>query len=73
MFPQDPFFQSSWNDFGKIREDMMKESREFWTKAEADMKAMNESMAANMAISDNSNSSNNTSLLAGAGATAQGM
>ena len=34
FFFQDPFFQTSWDDFERIRQDMMKESQEFWSKAE---------------------------------------
>ncbi|CAB4058626.1 unnamed protein product [Lepeophtheirus salmonis] len=30
VFWQDPFFESTWSDFDKIRENMMKESNDFW-------------------------------------------
>ena len=33
--PQDPFFKNSWDDFDRLRQDMVKESKEFWNKAEA--------------------------------------
>ena len=32
---QDPFFKNSWDDFDRLRQDMVKESKEFWNKAEA--------------------------------------
>ena len=32
---QDPFFKNSWEDFDRLRQDMVKESKEFWNKAEA--------------------------------------
>lgn len=33
-FFQDPFFSSSWDDFDKIREDMMKQTQQFWSRIE---------------------------------------
>ncbi|CAB4058625.1 CRYAB [Lepeophtheirus salmonis] len=30
VFWQDPFFESTWSDFDKIRENMIKESNDFW-------------------------------------------
>ncbi len=32
FFFQDPFFKSSWEDFDRIRQDMLKESQDFWSK-----------------------------------------
>lgn len=46
FFFQDPFFQSSWEDFDKIRENMIKESQSFWAKARADSAALMQTPAA---------------------------
>ncbi len=33
LFFQDPFFESNWAEFDKIRQDMMRDSQEFWSRA----------------------------------------
>lgn len=38
-FFQDPHFESAWEDFDKIRKDMMKESQDFWAKVKQDQPA----------------------------------
>ena len=46
FFFQDPFFQNSWDDFDKIRQDMMKESKSFWTRVnEQETKMVEQSKA----------------------------
>lgn len=40
FFFQDPFFQNSWDEFERIRQDMMKESQEFWSKVGQDSMSM---------------------------------
>ncbi len=37
FFFQDPFFQAAWEDFDRIRQDMIKESQDFWAKVRQDM------------------------------------
>ncbi len=32
LFFQDPFFESQWPEFDKIRQDMMKDTQDFWSK-----------------------------------------
>ena len=47
FFFQDPFFQNSWDDFERIRQDMMKQSQDFWNKVRQDnMALMSEANAA---------------------------
>ncbi len=38
FFFTDPFFKTSWDDFDRVREEMLKESRDFWSSVERDMK-----------------------------------
>ncbi len=38
FFFTDPFFKSSWDDFDRIRQEMLKESKDFWSSVEKDMK-----------------------------------
>lgn len=35
-FFKDPFFSSTWDDFEKMRQDMMAKSKEFWTNVDKD-------------------------------------
>jgi len=47
-FFDDSFFKSSWDDFEKVRENMMRESRDMWKNFEEDFKKMDTSMSSNM-------------------------
>ena len=51
FFFTDPFFKSSWDHFDKLREEMLKESNDFWKSVEEDMKRMDASMASMMSSS----------------------
>jgi HSP20 family molecular chaperone IbpA len=58
-FFQDDFFKNSWEDFEKLRSEMMKQSQDFWKKAEQEMKALESStMSSSNMSSSNMNSSN---------------
>lgn len=35
-FWKDPFFSSTWDDFEKMRQDMMVKSKDFWSKVDSD-------------------------------------
>lgn len=39
-FFEDEFFRSAWNDFDRVREEMMRESREFWNRVHRDMPSL---------------------------------
>jgi len=47
-FFDDSFFKSSWDDFEKVRENMMRESRDMWKNFEEEFKKMDTSMSSNM-------------------------
>ena len=38
LFWQDPFFSTNWDDFSKIHEDMMAETRSIWQKFDQQLK-----------------------------------
>jgi len=38
LFWQDPFFSSNWDDFGKIHDEMMSETRAIWNKFDEQLK-----------------------------------
>jgi len=40
FFFDDPFFQSSWADFDKVREAMFAESRDMWKRFDEDFRQM---------------------------------
>jgi len=42
VFFRDPFFRNAWDDFEKIRRQMMKESEEFWQKVRQENKMLTE-------------------------------
>jgi len=44
FFFQDPFFQTSWDDFDRIRRDMMRQSQEFWSRVQQDNLALESQM-----------------------------
>lgn len=69
FFFQDPFFQSSWSDFDRIREEMMKETRAFWEKVEQDQKAMQSGMMIQDAGAPTTNSTITTSSSTGLSGT----
>lgn len=56
-FFTDNFFQSSWEEFEKIKKDMLKESRDFWEKAEKNRKEVKESMEKGMQASNTNSGS----------------
>jgi HSP20 family molecular chaperone IbpA len=57
-FFTDDFFKSSWDDFDSLRKEMMKESSEFWRKAEQEMnQMMSSSMSSSNMIQKESSSS----------------
>ena len=47
-FLEDPFFKSTWTDFEKARESMLKESREMWERFEKDCVQWNAGVARRM-------------------------
>ena len=40
LFWQDPFFSSNWEDFHKIHDDMMLETRAIWSKFDDQLKVI---------------------------------
>ncbi|QQP57901.1 Heat shock protein beta-1 [Caligus rogercresseyi] len=63
MFWNDPFFSSTWDDFGRIREQMMKRSSEMMMSFQEEMKKMESSMSSqsiSKSIQQSSNSSSDT-------------
>ena len=40
LFWQDPFFSSNWEDFHKIHDDMMLETRSIWSKFDDQLKVI---------------------------------
>jgi len=38
LFWQDPFFSTNWDDFSKIHDDMMAETRSIWQKFDQQLK-----------------------------------
>ena len=40
MFFEDPHFMDNWEDFGKVKESMFKESRDLWKKMDQDFRQM---------------------------------
>ena len=40
FFFDDPFFQSSWEDFDKVRDAMFQESRDMWKRFDEDFRQM---------------------------------
>ena len=51
FFFTDPFFKSSWDDFDSLRKEMMRESRDFWSSVEKDMKQMESFMSSSSSFS----------------------
>merc|ERR1719264_866920 len=49
-FFNDDFFRHSWEDFDKLRSQMMAESQNFWKRAEQEMKMLDTSSASSSAM-----------------------
>ena len=45
FFFADPFFKSSWDDFDQLRQEMGRESTDFWSSVEKDMRSMESRMS----------------------------
>ena len=66
-FFQDDFFKNAWEDFEKVRQEMLKSSQEFWSRVDRDMKAMDADMvdfsnnSKNMLTNSNMNNSSSMS------------
>merc|ERR1712038_768417 len=59
-FFNDDFFRNSWEDFDKLRQQMMTESQNFWRRAEQEMKMLESSSSSAMQQQQSSSSSSNT-------------
>ena len=62
FFFNDDFFRDAWDDFDKLRQEMLAESAEFWGSVERDMRAMDASMSSNMIKHESSSSSSSSSI-----------
>jgi len=58
-FFNDDFFRNSWEDFDKLRQQMMTESQNFWRRAEQEMKML-ESSSSSSAMQQQSSSSSSS-------------
>jgi len=58
-FFNDDFFRNSWEDFDKLRQQMMAESQNFWRRAEQEMKMLESSSSSAMQQQSSSSSSSN--------------
>merc|ERR1712117_39754 len=58
-FFNDDFFRNSWEDFDKLRQQMMTESQNFWRRAEQEMKML-ESSSASSAMQQQASSSSSS-------------
>merc|ERR1719245_1762122 len=58
-FFNDDFFRNSWEDFDKLRQQMMTESQNFWRRAEQEMKMLESSSSSAMQQQSSSSSSSN--------------
>ena len=43
-FWKDPYFSSTWDEFDKMRNDMMSKSKEFWSKVDEDFANFDETV-----------------------------
>ncbi len=64
FFFSDPFFQGSWEDFDKLRQEMKRESSNFWSSVEKEMSEMESRMSSFMrsSMSSSMTSSSSSSL-----------
>lgn len=60
-FFNDDFFRHSWEDFDKLRSQMMAESQNFWKRAEQEMKMLDTSSAGSSAMQQQQQSSSSSS------------
>merc|ERR1712117_496132 len=58
-FFNDDFFRNSWEDFDKLRQQMMTESQNFWRRAEQEMKMLESSSSSSAMQQQSSSSSSN--------------
>jgi len=61
-FFNDDFFRNSWEDFDKLRQQMMTESQNFWRKAEQEMKMLESSSSSAMQQQQQSSSSSSNAI-----------
>jgi HSP20 family molecular chaperone IbpA len=59
FFFQDPFFKTAWEDFERVREEMMRESREFWSRVDNNMRSLEDGSSSSHLMQQSA--SNNTS------------
>ncbi len=69
FFFSDPFFQTSWDDFDKVKSEMLRESRGFWDGVEKDMKRMENSFSSMMSSSSNKSIQQSSQALENKGAS----
>merc|ERR1712117_320525 len=61
-FFNDDFFRNSWEDFDKLRQQMMTESQNFWRRAEQEMKMLESSSASSAMQQQQSSSSSSNAV-----------
>ena len=44
LFSKDPFFSTTWDEFDKMRQDMMSKSKDFWDNCNKDMSNFDEAV-----------------------------
>ena len=44
LFSRDPFFSTTWDEFDKMRQDMMAKSKDFWDNCNKDMSNFDEAV-----------------------------